>query len=92
MEEQGRKTVASPTIDDEGTEPPTHAWRPDQERVDGADRYGEGVVADGAAVGGDGGYGRDEVGLSRRRVAFGKVNFHIDTGGFAELSFGNPCQ
>lgn len=49
-------------------------------------------MANGAAVGGDGGYGRHEIGLFRRRVTFGKVDFDVDTGGFAELSFGNPCQ
>lgn len=92
MEEQCWEAVASPAVDDKRAEPPSQAWRPDQERVDGADGYGKGIVADGAAVGGHGRYRRDEVGLSWRRIAFGEIDFDIDTGGFAELGFGDPCQ
>lgn len=43
-------------------------------------------------MGGYCGRGRDEVGLSRRRVALRKVDLDIDAGGLAELGLGEPGE
>ena len=42
-------------------------------------------------MGGDGRRRGDEVGLFRRILAIGEVDFDVNVGGFAELGFGDPC-
>jgi hypothetical protein len=45
VEEERGKAVAGPAVDDDGAEPPSYTRRADQERVDGADGDGEGIMA-----------------------------------------------